>query len=87
QTLHKSLLHVRYKKKFVAPEDCYYNFPIPHLRHDLDATVRQSEKESVATPPVLLTTIDLSSGSSQEDIEPIPAHLILKNQKEKSPTS
>ncbi|UZO00622.1 uncharacterized protein OCT59_011744 [Rhizophagus irregularis] len=63
--------------KFVAPEDCYYNFPIPHLRHDLDATVRQSEKESVATPPVLLTTIDLSSGSSQEDIEPIPAHLIL----------
>ncbi|CAB5185813.1 unnamed protein product [Rhizophagus irregularis] len=56
---------------------CYYNFPIPHLRHDLDATVRPSEKESVATPPVLLTTIDLPSGSSQEDIEPIPAHLIL----------
>ncbi|PKY62864.1 hypothetical protein RhiirA4_490172 [Rhizophagus irregularis] len=31
QILRKPLLHVRYKKKFVAPEDCYYTLQKPSI--------------------------------------------------------
>ncbi|CAB4443316.1 unnamed protein product [Rhizophagus irregularis] len=74
--IHKCYLSVIYQTYLGKLKVSVKNFLIPHLRHDLDATVHPSEKESVATPPVLLTTVDLPSESSQEDIKPIPAHLI-----------